>query len=110
MLCLSDDNGSTLLHTATQAGSISNVKRLIHDEITLISATDAEGRTPLHIACAKGFRKIVSFLIKNDADPLMRKNGGENCLDIAVFHQQDQIVEELLLSPYWKDVRNVYCY
>lgn len=95
---------STLLHEAAYAGSISNVELLSFDEVTLLLATDVEERTPLHVACAKGFRNIVSFLLEHGADPLVRTTGGESCLEIAVIHKQEHIVNELLLSADWKNV------
>ncbi|XP_046854437.1 transient receptor potential cation channel subfamily A member 1-like isoform X2 [Xenia sp. Carnegie-2017] len=99
-----DNNMSTLLHEAAYAGSISNVKLLSFDEVTLLLATDSGERTPLHVACAKGFRSIVSFLLENGADPLLRTTGGESCLEIAVIHKQEHIVNELLLSADWKNL------
>ena len=100
-----------MLHEAAQAGSISNVELLAVDEVTLLHATDMEERTPLHVACAKGFRNIVSFLLENGADPQARSTGGKNCLEVAIIHKQDYVVNELLMSTYWKDVSNriFYC-
>ncbi|XP_046854432.1 transient receptor potential cation channel subfamily A member 1-like isoform X2 [Xenia sp. Carnegie-2017] len=99
-----DNNKSTLLHEAAQAGSISNVDLLVVDEVTLLHATDMEERTPLHVACAKGFRNIVSFLLENGADPQARSTDGKNCLEVAIIHKQEYVVNELLMSTYWKDL------
>ncbi|XP_046854435.1 transient receptor potential cation channel subfamily A member 1-like isoform X2 [Xenia sp. Carnegie-2017] len=97
-----DNRESTLLHEAAEAGSLSNVMLLSRDEQTMLRARDVEGRTPLHIACAKGFRNIVSFLLENGADPLVKTNDHENCLEVAVNENKKNIVKELLLSSYWK--------
>ncbi|XP_046854440.1 transient receptor potential cation channel subfamily A member 1-like isoform X2 [Xenia sp. Carnegie-2017] len=97
-----DNNKSKLLHEAAQAGSISNVELLAVDEVTLLHATDMEERTPLHVACAKGFQNIVSFLLENGADQQARSTGGKNCLEVAIIHKQEYVVNELLMSIYWK--------
>ena len=89
---------------AAEAGSISNVKLLVFDDEDLMKAEDNEGRTALHIACIQGHRNIVSFLLKRGADPLVKMQGGLNCLEVAVQNKQDEVVEELLLSDHWKNV------
>ena len=107
-MCLSsDENDSTPLHIAAEAGSISNVKLLVSDERDLLKAEDNQGRTPLHVACAYGYRNIVSFLLESGADPLARMESGRNCMEVAVFHKQDEVVKEMLLSDLWKDVSYV---
>ena len=93
-----------MLHDAAEAGSISNVKLLVFDDEDLMKAEDNEGRTALHIACIQGYRNIVSFLLKHGADPLVKMQGGLNCLEVAVQSKQDDVVEELLLSDHWKNV------
>ena len=100
----SDENDSTPLHIAAEAGSISNVKLLVSDERDLLKAEDNMGRTPLHIACAYGYRNIVSFLLESGADPLARMESGQNCMEVAVIHKQEEVVKEMLLSDLWKDV------
>ena len=99
-----DKNNYTLLHVAAEAGSLSNVKLLVLDDEDLMRAEDNEGRTALHIACTRGYQNIVSFLLTNGADPLVKTQGGLNCLEAAVQNKQDEIVEELLLSDHWKNV------
>ena len=95
---------------AADAGSLSNVKLLVLDEEDLLRAEDNQGRTALHIACMNGCRNIVSFLLENGADPLVRMEGGLNCLEVAVMNKQDDAVEELLLSDYWKNVSRMYSF
>ena len=89
---------------AAEAGSISNVKLLVLDDEDLMRVEDSKGRTALYIACTQGYRNIVSFLLTNGADPLVKVQGGMNCLEVAVENKQDEIVEELLLSDHWKNV------
>ena len=89
---------------AAEAGSISNVKLLVFVDEDLMRAEDGKGRTALHIACTQGYRNIVSFLLTNGADPLVKMQGGMNCLEVAVKNNQDVVVEELLLSDHWKNV------
>jgi hypothetical protein len=92
---------------AADAGSLSNVKLLFHEDEDLLRAKDHQGRTALHIACMNGCRNIVSFLLENGADPLVRMEGGLNCLEVAVMNKQDDVVKELLLSDHWKDVSGI---
>ena len=93
---------------AAEAGSISNVKLLVFDDVDLMKTEDNEGKTALHIACIQGYRNIVSFLLKQGADPLVKMQSGLNCLEVAVLNKQDDVVEELLLSDNWKNV-SAYC-
>lgn len=93
---------------AAEAGSISNAKLLILDEEELMEAKDNKGRTPLHIACMKGYRNMVSFLLESGANPLVKMEGGLNCLELAVKNKQENVVEELLLSDEWKHVSPLY--
>jgi hypothetical protein len=95
---------------AADAGSLSNVKLLFHEDEDLLRAEDHQGRTALHIACMNGCRNIVSFLLENGADPLVRMEGGLNCLEVAVMNKQDDVVKELLLSDHWKDVSGMYSF
>jgi ankyrin repeat protein len=106
----SDKDNCTPLHIAAEAGSISNVKLLVFDDEDLLRAEDDQGRTALHIACMNGYRNIVSFLLENGADPLVRMEGGMNCLEVAVVNKKDDIVEELLLSDHWKNVSRMYSF
>ena len=92
---------------AAEAGSMSNAKLLLLDDEELMETTDNQGRTPLHIACMKGYRNMVSFLLESGANPTVKMEGGLNCLELAVKSKQEDIVEELLLSDDWKDVSSV---
>ena len=104
LLSFSDNNNFTPLHIAADAGSISNVKLLVSDDTDLLSSEDTQGRTALHIACENGHRNVVSFLLESGADPLVRMENGQNCLEIAVVNKREEVVQELLLSDFWKDV------
>lgn len=104
---LSDNRNLTLLHEAVEAESLPNVTLLALDEVTMLSARDVEGRTPLHIACGKGFRDILLFLLEIGADPQEKTKVGENCLEVAINNDQSDIVKELLLSKNWKAVSNI---
>ncbi|XP_028406994.1 transient receptor potential cation channel subfamily A member 1-like isoform X2 [Dendronephthya gigantea] len=99
-----DKNESTPLHFAAAAGSIANVKLLVLDEEDLSRSEDNLGRSALHIACMKGNRNIVAFLLENGADPLVKEKDGLNCLELAVANKQDGVVKELLLSNYWREL------
>ena len=89
---------------ATEAGSISNVKLLVYDDEDLMRALDKQGRTALHIACLCGQRNIVSFLLDNGDDPMVKMESSLNCLQVAVENKQELVMEELLLSDHWKNV------
>ena len=104
MFLSSDKNNSTPLHIAAEASSISNVELLISYARDLWKAEDNQGRTPLHIACEKGCRNIVSLLLRNGANPRAKMEGGQNCMEVAVFRKHEEVVKEMLLSKHWRDV------
>lgn len=52
-----------------------------------VNKRDAEGNTPLHYACLKGFRDIVNMLLEHDADVSV----ANNCAETPLYNPQIQI-------------------
>jgi RNA polymerase primary sigma factor len=57
-----------------------------------VNATDEKGRSPLHLAAAKGQSDICHFLLDEGADPALRDFQGNNALTVAKNHGHVEIV------------------
>jgi hypothetical protein len=61
--------------------------------------------TSLHLACKNGHVKTVSYLLKQGASTTFRNSQLYNCLEIAITHQQEEVVKDVLLDhPTWKQM------
>lgn len=65
------------------AGDIVKVKKLIDMDVD-IDARDYFGRTPLLLACQKGYENIVKLLVESNAEIDAKDNYGKNCLHFVV--------------------------
>jgi uncharacterized protein YegJ (DUF2314 family) len=66
-----DDNGWTLLHQQSLAGSTATVKVLLEAGAD-VNAVTAHGRTPLQLAKALGWDKVVALLVGRGGNRLTR--------------------------------------
>lgn len=57
---------------------------------------DAEGNTPLHYACQKGFRDIAVLLLDNGATPTVVNNRSESALHAVARCGNKEIIARLL--------------
>jgi glutaminase len=73
-----DDHEDIL--TAARAGDTDEVAAVLSMDNRLTRATDAEGRTPLHLAAAAGHHDTVEILLHNNADPGARDAAGRTAL------------------------------
>jgi len=55
------------LHRASWHGSLEKVKSLLQKKLIDVNATDSFGRTPLHLAMAKGYYNIAWVLLNHNA-------------------------------------------
>jgi len=58
------DQGSALLLKSVEIGDLRNAQRLFNeDKLIVDAALNADGRTILHVACLKGHKDIVRWLL-----------------------------------------------
>ncbi|KAL7302823.1 hypothetical protein TKK_0004861 [Trichogramma kaykai] len=86
---LADWEGSTPLHTVCKyADDEDRVKMLIdisneENKPVEVDARDTLGRTPLHLALAKGNGQVVKYLLKLGADPALADENGFSPLHVV---------------------------
>uniref|UniRef100_A0A8C7M4A4 Myosin XVI n=1 Tax=Oncorhynchus kisutch TaxID=8019 RepID=A0A8C7M4A4_ONCKI len=95
-----EENGIDVLsmHTMrTQRPStmLSDVRQLVSSGVSL-NQRNSDGVTLLHIACASGYRDVVSVLLEHGADPQPSDNGYWTPLHLAAKYGQTSIVSQLL--------------
>ena len=61
-----------------------------------VNKRDAEGNTPLHYACLKGYRDIVNLLLDSEADATIANNLSETPLHAASRSGNKEIIGKLL--------------
>jgi ankyrin repeat protein len=88
-----DDHDDIL--TAAAAGDVDEVAAVLSMDNRLARATDAEGRTPLHLAAERGHLSTVDTLLHNNADPNARDGAGRTALTLAESAGHRAIAERL---------------
>ncbi|MDF1504028.1 ankyrin repeat domain-containing protein [Roseisolibacter sp. H3M3-2] len=76
-----DDHADIL--TAARAGDTDETAAVLSMDNRLTRVTDAEGRTPLHLAAMGGHAATVELLLHNNADPDARDAAGRTALALA---------------------------
>ena len=93
----SKDSQKTPLHVACQFGQLNAVKMLHESFDADIEARTVHGRTPLHLAAAQGFDKVVEYLISRKADTTAVTPEGHNALQLSKKYSYTQV--ETVLTP-----------
>ncbi len=88
-----DDHEDIL--TAAAAGDMDEVAAVLSMDNRLARATDADGRTPLHLAAERGHVATVETLLHNNADPNTRDRGGRTALALAESAGHRAVAERL---------------
>lgn len=89
---------SELISPLFRMAVLSGVSSAIHFHIRQgenVNATDAEGRTPLILAAAKGHIEICQILLNAGADPSIKDKNGTDALQIALFKGNESLVNLL---------------
>ncbi|XP_056289337.1 unconventional myosin-XVI [Pseudoliparis swirei] len=95
-----EDNGVDVssVHAMTmqrRSTMLSDVRQLVATRGSLNQPND-DGVTLLHIACASGYREVVSVLLESGADPHPADNNFWTPLHLAAKYGQTSIVSQLL--------------
>jgi hypothetical protein len=90
----SDERGDSAIHLAGYQGSVSRVKGLIELGAN-INAIDKKGETLLMDMSRRGNLDVVDFLLRNNADQLLKDERGNIALDFAKKFQNNKIVQRL---------------
>ncbi len=96
---MSDNNVSSIL------GHFEVVKYLLETVKVRVDAMTDRRLTSLHLACKYGHVKTVKYLLEQGASTTFRNSELYNCLEIAITHQQEEVVKDVLLDhPTWKQM------
>ena len=98
---LKDPNGTPVLVKAAETDCVEGMKMLLNAGPD-VDATDAQGRTALHVAAAMSTQSMVSLLVDRKFDIKAKTKSGETALSLAKTNnykgkteQRDKIVAYL---------------
>eukprot|EP00966_Prymnesium_polylepis_P079145 1834380-Prymnesium_polylepis.1 len=92
----SDPNGHNALHRACRGGHEEVAEALIAADIGCVHAASVLGHTPLHAAVFVGNKRLVSLLLRSNADPTAADAAGDQPIHRATSENQRAVVEALL--------------
>jgi len=81
---------------AASSGDLAKLQPLVEADSKLVDATDASKMTPLHRAAEAGRAEIVSFLLKNGADPNALDVNNRTPFARAIGSNRLQVAEALI--------------
>ena len=92
------EDGSTLLHSATQSNQVMVMQYLIESGIQL-NAVDNDGNTALHMAVEKGHIEALHLLLNSGATDTITNNRMDAPLHIAVRSNNTELIAAFLEHP-----------
>ena len=92
------EDGSTLLHSATQSNQVVVMQYLIESGIQL-DAVDNDGNTALHVAVEKGHIEALHLLLNSGATDTITNNRMDAPLHIAVRSNNTELIAAFLEHP-----------
>ncbi len=95
VLCCNTPLWAGEIHDAAARGNLERVKALVKDDPKIVNATDAQGRTPLHLAVINGQKAVVEFLLANKADTRLKGKDGHTASYWATAKGYAEITELL---------------
>ncbi|MDD2714406.1 MAG: ankyrin repeat domain-containing protein [Candidatus Wallbacteria bacterium] len=84
------------LVAAVMDGNLREVQNLAGNGMEINAYDHLGGYTLLSIACAKGYREVIKFLLKSGADPNLRDSEGNSPLFFAIRNDRMQVVRQLI--------------
>ena len=93
------DERNKAIFDATQENNVKKVTKLLKENPTLVNSLDAEGRTPLHIACSHSSIPIAQLLLQTNAEPNVQDSRGWTPLHQAAYTSDENLILLLLEKP-----------
>mmetsp|Transcript_29040 Transcript_29040/g.56076 ORF Transcript_29040/g.56076 Transcript_29040/m.56076 type:complete len:153 (+) Transcript_29040:88-546(+) len=91
-----DESGYTPVHAAAAWGQIALLEQLLARDGHAANVRDLDGDTPLHHVAvsdlgAEVLKGVMQVLFAHGADPDLKNNDQQTCLDVAAKEEQDEI-------------------